>query len=102
GIPKTFLQCLDVLKPENGTAIIASIFENEISLDANTIVFKYMSITGSMGYYPSETAEALDLIVNRKVDRDILITHRLPLDKAAEGFRVQGDSGKSVKVMIVV
>ncbi len=101
GIPKTFLQCLEVLKPENGTAIIASIFENEISVDANTIVFKYMSITGSMGYYPSETAEALDLIVNRKVDIDILITHRLPLDKAAEGFRVQGDSGKSVKVMIV-
>ena len=101
GIPKTFLQCLEVLKPENGTAIIASIFENEINLDANMIVFKYMSIMGSMGYYPSETAEALELITSRKVDRDILITHRFPIDKAAEGFRVQGDSSKSVKVMIV-
>ena len=81
--------------------IIASIFEDEIKIDPNMVVFKYMSILGSMGYYDSETEEAFGLITDGKVNRDILITDRFPIDKAAEAFAVQGKSEESVKVLIV-
>lgn len=81
--------------------IIASIFEDEIKIDPNMVVFKYMSILGSMGYYDTETEEALGLITGGKVNRDILINNRFSLDEAAEAFAVQGKSEESVKVLIV-
>ncbi|MBN2325055.1 MAG: zinc-binding dehydrogenase [Spirochaetes bacterium] len=101
GIPLTLRQCLEVLKPENGTAIVAAIYEDEIPIDANMVVFKYMSVLGSMGYYPEETEEALRLIADGRVNRDILVTHTLPLKDAARGFEVQKDPEKSIKVVIV-
>ncbi len=100
GIPLTLRQCLEVLKPENGTAIVAAIYEDEIPIDANMVVLKYMSILGSMGYYPEETEEALCLIADGRVDRDLLITHTLPLEDVARGFDIQGDPEKSIKVVI--
>jgi len=100
GIPLTLGQCFEVLRPENGTVIIASIFEDSFTVDPNMIVLKYMQVLGSMGYYESETREALDLIAGMKVDRDILISHRYPLAEAAEAFKTQGNANKSIKVMI--
>jgi len=101
GIPLTLQQCLEVLKPENGTAIIAAIYENEVTLDPNMVILKYMSILGSMGYYRSETEEALSLIGSGKIDRDMLITHRFPLEQVEKGFLIQGNPHQSIKVMIV-
>jgi len=100
GIPLTLGQCFEVLKPENGTVIIASIFEDTFTVDPNMIVLKYMQVLGSMGYYESETREALDLIAGGKVDRDILISHRFPLEQATEAFRAQSNANESIKVMI--
>lgn len=101
GIPLTFQQTLEVLKPRDGTAIIPAIYVDDVKIDPNMIVFKYMSVLGSMGYFESETEEALNLIVNGKVDRDILITHKFPLNRAKEAFSVQGNPNKSIKVLVV-
>ena len=101
GIPLTLRQCLEVLKTENGTAIIAAIYEDDVPIDANTVVLKYMSVLGSMGYYYQETEEALGLIAQGRVNRDILISHTLPLPEAVEGFDLQGDPEASVKVVIL-
>jgi threonine dehydrogenase-like Zn-dependent dehydrogenase len=100
GLPITLQQSFEVLKIENGTLIIASICEEEISIDPNIIVFKYMSVLGSMGYYDHETVEALNLIGTKKVNRDILVSHKIPLEKAPEGFKIQGNSRESVKVVL--
>ena len=99
GIPLTFAQSLEVLKPEYGTAIIAAIYEDNVTIDPNMVIFKYMKILGSMGYFPNETEEALNLISSGKVNRNILVTHRIPLDKAPEAFKIQGNPEESVKVM---
>jgi len=101
GIPLTLQQSLEVLKPEQGTVIIAAIYEYELKLDPNMITFKYMSIIGSMGYYPSESSEAFDLISSGKVNRNILITQKFPLKKADDAFKIQGNPQESIKVIIV-
>jgi len=101
GFPLTLQQSLEVVKPEYGTVVIASIFEAMLEIDPNMIIFKYMAILGSMGYYESETEEALNLMASGKVDRDQLITHRFPIDQVGEAFAVQGNSNESVKVVIV-
>ena len=100
GLALTFGQCLEVLKPEGGTAVIAAVYEEMADIDPNMIMFKYMTVHGSMGYYPSETEEALSLIATGRVNRDLLISHTLPLTEVAEGFALQADPSKSMKVII--
>lgn len=101
GLPLTFAQTLEVLKPEDGTAIIAAIYEKYVSIDPNMIILKYMSILGSMGYTEDETIEALSLIGSGKIDRECLITHRFPIEQVKEAFETQGDPKRSIKVLIV-
>jgi threonine dehydrogenase-like Zn-dependent dehydrogenase len=101
GIPLTLEQTLEVLKPEKGTAVVAAVYEDKLTIDPNMIIFKYMTILGSMGYYHSETEEALELIASKKVNRDLLITHRFPLSRVTEAFPVQANSQESVKVLII-
>ena len=43
---------------------------------------------------------ALDLIASGRVHVADLVTHRLPLDRAAEGFQLVAGAGESVKVII--
>ncbi len=102
GLALTFNQCLEVLKPEEGTAVIAAVYEETTGIDPNMVMFKYMTVHGSMGYHPSETEEALSLIAEGRVNRDLLISHRLPLSKVAEGFALQADPAASMKVIIVM
>jgi threonine dehydrogenase-like Zn-dependent dehydrogenase len=102
GIGVTFSQCLEALKPEDGTAIIAAAYEVQFPIEPNLIIFKYMRILGSMGYTDQEAEEAMDLIGSGLVDRGMLISHRLPLDEAPRGFELQSDPKSSVKVMIVM
>jgi len=101
GIPLTLLQCLEVLKPDSGTAVIAAVYEDEVTIDPNMLLFKYMTVYGSMGYYDHETLEALDLIASGRVNRDLLISHRVPLADAAEGFAIQADPAESMKVILL-
>jgi L-idonate 5-dehydrogenase len=81
--------------------IIAAVYEDTIRLDPNMVLFKYMTIYGSMGYYDHESAEALDLITSGRVNREPLVTHTLPLEQADAGFVLQNDSLRSVKVILV-
>jgi len=93
-------QALEVAKPAGGAAVLAGIFEDEVPVEINTVLFKHMDVHGSMGYHPAETAEALRLITSGRVRRDLLVTHTFPLEQAAEAFRVQGDASVSVKVIL--
>jgi threonine dehydrogenase-like Zn-dependent dehydrogenase len=66
------------------------------------VMFKYMNMHGSMGYFPHETEEALALIVEDRVNRDLLISHKLPLSQVAEGFALQANPAESMKVIITM
>ena len=101
GNPLTLGQALEVVKPSDGAVIIASGYEDTLTLDPNMVMFKYMTIYGSMGYTEEETEESLRLITGGKVQRDLLVTHTLPLDKALEAFQIQANANISVKVVVV-
>ena len=49
---------------------------------------------------PMETQTALDLLGAGRVKVGDLITHRLPLDMAGEGFRLVSEAKESIKVII--
>ena len=65
----------------------------ELWRDNITVVHSYASP-------PYDTEVAIELLASRRVEVADMITHRLPLDRAAEGFAVMASSGDSLKVVI--
>jgi L-iditol 2-dehydrogenase len=49
---------------------------------------------------PGDTLEAIELMASARVDVRDLITHRLPLEDAAKGFKLVAKAGDSIKVII--
>ncbi len=49
---------------------------------------------------PADCAEALELLANHTVPVAEMITHRLPLDEVAAGFRLVAEGRESLKVII--
>ena len=58
-----------------------------------------VTVTSSYAGPPADMRVALDLIASGRVDVAATITHRLPLEQAAEGFRLTAEAGASLKVI---
>jgi L-iditol 2-dehydrogenase len=59
-----------------------------------------VTVTSSYAGPPADMRTALDLIAAGRVDVLSMVTHRLPLDRAAEGFRLTAEAGESLKVVL--
>jgi L-iditol 2-dehydrogenase len=70
-----------------------------ISVDANLVHYRELTLVGANGSSPAHNAEALRLIVSGAVPVADLITHRLPLERALEAFDVVA-RGEAIKVTI--
>ena len=66
----------------------------------NDLWRREVTVRTAYGAAPADLAMALDLIANGRVRVADLVTHRLPLDRAAEGFQLVAGAGESVKVII--
>lgn len=66
---------------------------NDFWKDEKTIAFSY-------GAGPKDNEDALFLIAGKRVEVKDMITHRLPLEKAGEGFKIAA-SGKDVMKVIL-
>ncbi len=85
-----------------GTLLLFAPFEPEtkIPIDLWNIWRDQITIKSTYAGPPAETAESLNMISSGLVDVKKLITHRLPLDKAAEGFGLTARADKCLKVII--
>jgi len=102
GKPAVLNQALEVLKPANGTAIIAGVYEEILpAIDPNILMMKNMTVFGSQGFTDKEIDESLRLMTSGKVQRGPLVSHTFPLERAAEAFRVQCNADVSIKVVLV-
>lgn len=70
------------------------------ALDANRIHYGEIEVVGSFSYPPAAHARALELLGQKLISSDFLITHRFPLERISEAFEV-ASGGESLKVMIV-
>ncbi len=59
-----------------------------------------ITLTSSYAANYAEHTEALELIRSGRVVVADMVTHRLPLDRAQEGFRLVAEAGESIKVVI--
>lgn len=58
------------------------------------------TIRTSYGAAPRDLEEALRILAKKQVNVEDMITHRLDIQEAAEGFRLVAEAGKSLKVII--
>lgn len=58
------------------------------------------TIRTSYGAAPRDLEEALQILAQKQVNVEDMITHRLSLREIAEGFRLVAEAGKSLKVII--
>jgi len=78
----------------------AANLKDRVSLESDLIHYKELNLIGS---YDSTTAyyeQALHLLTLDKINVDLLVTHKLPLDRAAEGFEIT-EKMLGLKVMLV-
>ena len=85
---------------EWGRVVVVGAYEAPVTVDLTGLFAKQVTIQGSYAHdIPDDVHEALELIRDRKVDRNALITQEFPLDQAKEAYDTQDKAGKSVKVI---
>ncbi len=60
-----------------------------------------MTVTSSYGAAPDDLKNAIQLITEGKISVKDMITHRFPLEKVQEGFRLVSSAGKTLKVVLL-
>lgn len=95
------LQQAVTMVKENGKVVVVAVFEKLPEVDFNLVVRKGITVFGSWGWNVDEFKQSLGLIVEGKIDRSPLITHKFPLEKAAEAYETQLNAREAIKVMIM-
>lgn len=89
----------DYLK-QKGTLIQMGVFsKNENPLDLNSIVQREMNVIGSRSQKPSTWKITLDLMTQKKIDAEKLITRVVPLDEWESAFEAVLE-GSEIKVVL--
>jgi L-iditol 2-dehydrogenase len=66
----------------------------------NELWRREVTVRTAYGAAPNDLQTALNLIAAGRVRVDDLVTHRLPLERIAEGFKLVADAVESVKVVV--
>jgi L-iditol 2-dehydrogenase len=94
----TALECVD----KGGLILFFAVPEPTVKIPVPMTDFWRNEITlkTSYGAAPNDLEEALAILAQKKLNTRDMVTHRLSLKQAAEGFRLMAEAGASLKVII--
>ncbi len=72
----------------------------QLSLDLSRLFLREITIQSSYSTSETEMKMALEFIKNKRINPTKLITHRLPLVKALEAFRIAEKGSDAIKVIV--
>ena len=72
-----------------------------VSLDLGAIFFREVTLQSTYSAGPEDTRAALDLLVAGHIDTASVVTHRMPLERAGDAYRMAAD-GEVLKVVVEV
>jgi len=72
----------------------------DVMIPINDFWRNEVSVITSYGAAPRDLKQALELIENKTISVDDMITHVLPLEKVQEGFKLVAEAGESLKVIL--
>jgi len=101
--------CIDALKTgltltgEGGSLVMFTPVKpgELLTIDPNELYFKDINIITSYSCGPTDTADALELLKQGIVTAEKIITHRFPIEKTEEAFRVTAEARDSLKSIII-
>jgi L-iditol 2-dehydrogenase len=101
GAKKAALTALDCVE-RGGTILFFAVPDPSVKIPIPITQFwrNEITIKTSYGAAPKDLKEALQILAQNKVNVSDMITHRLDIEEAAEGFRLVAEAGKSLKVII--
>jgi L-iditol 2-dehydrogenase len=73
-----------------------------LDLAPNRLFFEEITLRSSYSCGPGETRRTLDLLQQGALDTERLITHRFPLDQAAQALRLTANPGQGLKALVVM
>jgi (R,R)-butanediol dehydrogenase/meso-butanediol dehydrogenase/diacetyl reductase len=85
-----------------GQIVLVGIYKKPTPLDLQAVAFKELSLVGSRVYTSQDFAFARDLAASGSIGLRSLISHVLPLERAAAGFEILGAGGDALKVLFRV
>jgi L-iditol 2-dehydrogenase len=74
--------------------------DRHITIDANVIHYREISLTGASSSLGRQNREALDLIARGQVHAERYITHRFTLERAAKAFAVV-EARQAIKAVVL-
>ncbi|PVX24830.1 MAG: alcohol dehydrogenase [Candidatus Bathyarchaeum sp.] len=94
----TALECVD----RGGTILFFAVPDPTVKIPIPITQFwrNETTIRTSYGAAPRDLEEALQILAKKRVNVSDMITHRLDIREAAEGFRLVAEAGKSLKVIL--
>ncbi len=95
---KQAFHCVD----KKGVILLFAIPSQNIELPTVDFWRNEISLVSSYGAAGDDLDEALALIKNKRLDIDTMITHKLPLEKTQEGFRIVTEAKESLKVVLML
>jgi 2-desacetyl-2-hydroxyethyl bacteriochlorophyllide A dehydrogenase len=106
GSPSAIQRSVELVKP-GGTVVVLGVVRGALDIPFPSLLTKEVRLIASIGYcgHPGEREmqHAATMLAARPEIGVSLITHRFPLDDAAEAFRVAADRGSgAVKVTVEI
>ena len=98
GAEASAANCLRALKPL-GQYTQVGIFGRKIFLDFDQVFYKQLRVVGSVGYTTSTWDRLLKILEQKVVSLDDLITHRMPLERWQDAFKLC-ERKQAIKVLL--
>jgi L-iditol 2-dehydrogenase len=93
---KQAFECID----RKGIILLFAIPEKNIEIPNADFWRNELTLISSYGAAPVDLKESLSLIADKKVNVKDMITHKLPLGKIQEGFKIVSEAKESLKVIL--
>jgi (R,R)-butanediol dehydrogenase/meso-butanediol dehydrogenase/diacetyl reductase len=90
------------LAKKGGRLIVVAIFKDAPPVDLRSMAYRELSLHGCFIYVPQDFHEAVELVKERKVDLNGVISHTFPLEDALQAFETMEKAPDSMKVLIKI
>lgn len=94
---KQAFNCVD----KKGIILFFAIPNKNIEIPVVDFWRNELTVTSSYGAAPVDLEEALELIKDKKIEADKMITHKLPLGDIQKGFQIVAEAKVSLKVVLI-